>query len=63
METSKKLFSVQEASEYTGFAVATFYYWFYIRKIEYVKISRRVFIKKETLDKLIEDNTVKPKEL
>lgn len=61
MEIPKRLFTVQEASKYTGFAVPTFYHWIYIRKIEFVKISRRVFIKKETLDSLIDDHTVVPR--
>ncbi|TCK59931.1 helix-turn-helix domain-containing protein [Seleniivibrio woodruffii] len=59
----KKLLSVAEASQYAGFAEQTFYDWIYRRKIEYVKISRRVFFKKETLDRLIEENTVKPREV
>ncbi|PLX69964.1 MAG: hypothetical protein C0603_03235 [Denitrovibrio sp.] len=58
---TKKLLSIQVASEYTGFATATFYFWINRRKIEHVKISRRVFIRKETLDELIEDSTVKPR--
>lgn len=62
-QSPKILFSVQEASQYTGFAVQTFYDWIHRRKIEHVKISRRVFLKKETLDNLIEDNTVKPREV
>lgn len=59
--TEKTLYSPEEASTYLGLAKQTLYDWIYKRKIEYVKISRLVFFKKETLDKLIETNTVKTK--
>ena len=58
MQIQKALFTIKEASAYTCFAEQTLYDWIYKRRIDYVKISRRVFIKKETLDGLIESGTV-----
>ncbi|QAR32032.1 DNA-binding protein [Geovibrio thiophilus] len=55
----KRLFSIQEAAAYTGFSEHTLYDWIYKRKIEHVKISRRVFISRDTLENLITSNTVK----
>ena len=57
-KSEKRLFSIKEACHYTGFAQQTFYDWIYKRKIDFVKISRRVFIKRETLDALIDSCTV-----
>jgi len=63
MNLQKALFTIKEASAYTCFAEQTLYDWIYKRRIEYVKISRRVFIKKETLDNLIESGTIKAREV
>jgi len=63
MNHQKVLFTIKEASAYTCFAEQTLYDWIYKRRIEYVKISRRVFIKKDTLDNLIESGTVKAREV
>jgi excisionase family DNA binding protein len=52
----KRLYSIAEASLYSGFAKKTFYDWIQKRRIDYVKISTRVFIEKNTLDTLIESN-------
>jgi len=57
---SKRLYSVLGASEYlSGLAKpATIRQWVWLRKIESVRIGRRVAIPQEALDEIIERGTV-----
>jgi len=56
----KRLFDIQETSEYLGIKKHTLYNWVSQRRIPYVKCGRLTKFDKEQLDKWIESNSVKP---
>jgi excisionase family DNA binding protein len=58
-----RLLTVQEAAEYLGIKPATIRAWILRReKIEVVKVGRLVRITETSIQKLIDDNTIPPKE-
>lgn len=57
-ETSKRLLTVKDASNYLGISVNTLYSWTSQKKIDYVKMGRLTKFDLKVLDKLIENNTV-----
>ncbi len=56
----KRLFSVEEAAEYLGLAKGHVYNLVWQRRIQCVKLGRRVLLDKAVLDNLIADNTRHP---
>jgi excisionase family DNA binding protein len=52
------LLSVPESAEYLGLKVPTVRAWILRRRISFVRLGRRVFLRKETLDRLIAEGTV-----
>ena len=61
MNTPKRLLTVDETAAYLGIAKLTVYDWVSKRKIGYVKIGRLVKFDQQTLDKWIDQHTVKPR--
>lgn len=58
-----RLLTVQEAAEYLGIKPATIRAWILRReKIEIVKVGRLVRITEASIQKLIDDNTIPPRE-
>lgn len=61
MNRKNQLLSVQEASERLRISVFTLRGWISQRRVQVVRLGRRVFIKEEYVDHLIEGNTVEPR--
>ncbi len=59
--TTKRLLTVTETAAYLGLSKLTIYDWVSKRKIQYVKVGRLVKFDLNTLDKWIDQNTVKPR--
>ncbi len=57
---SRRLISIQEASEYTGLAVPTLYTMVSQRRIPYVKVGRLTKFDVGLLDAWIKQHTVMP---
>jgi excisionase family DNA binding protein len=55
------LLDVEEAAAFLHVKVATVRSWVLKEKISYVKLGRRVFLRKPDLEKLIADSVVLPK--
>ena len=55
------LLDVEEAAAFLHVKAATIRAWVLKSKIDYVKLGRRVFLRKPDLDKLIEKNVVPAK--
>jgi excisionase family DNA binding protein len=56
-QTTRKYLSVAQTAAELNFAEATIRSWILYRRIEYVKIGRRVFIPQKSIDDLIEAGT------
>ena len=54
----KGLMSVREAAEALGLKEAALRQWVSLRQIEFVRVGRLIRIKPETIEQLIEINTV-----
>ena len=52
------LLSVPESAEYLGLKMPTLRAWILQRRIAFVRLGRRVFFRKGTLDRLIAEGTV-----
>jgi excisionase family DNA binding protein len=62
-ETRSKLLAVDQAAERLGVKPSTIRSWILKReKIETVKIGRLVRIKESSIQKLIDDNTISPRD-
>jgi excisionase family DNA binding protein len=59
MAATKQLLTVDEAAAYLGISKLTVYDWISKRKIQYVKVGRLVKFDLQTLDKRIDQQTVK----
>ena len=57
---TRRLLSIQEASDYTGFAVNTLYKMVNQRRIPYVKLGSRVRFDVGLLDGWLKQHTVMP---
>jgi excisionase family DNA binding protein len=55
---SSELLDVRESAEYLRLKVSTLRAWILQRRIPFVRLGRRVFLLKATLDRLIERGTV-----
>ena len=55
------LLDVEEAAAFLHVKAATVRSWLLKEKISYVKLGRRVFLRKPDLEKLIADSVVLPK--
>ena len=53
----KELFSVNEAAQILGLSPATVRRWVFDRRLEVVKLGRRVLLKRQILDRLIQSGT------
>ena len=61
--TSRKLLTVDQAAECLGVKPATIRSWILRReKLEVVKVGRLVRITERSIQKLIDDNTIPPRE-
>ncbi|MCS6319923.1 MAG: helix-turn-helix domain-containing protein [Nitrospira sp.] len=60
MSVPKRLLTVEEAAVYLGLSKLTVYDWISQRKIQHVKVGRLVKFDQQTLDKWIDQHTVKP---
>ena len=58
--TKMILLDVQEASSYLRIKKSTMYSWVHFRKIEHIKIGKRVLFDIEVLNGIIEKGTVTP---
>ena len=56
-----ELLSIEEAGEFLHIKASTVRSWILFRKVPFVKLGRRVFLRKPDLDKLIADSVVLPK--
>jgi excisionase family DNA binding protein len=54
------LLSVDEAAEFMKLKSSTVRDWILMRRIPFVKLGRRVFLRKADLEKLIADSVVSP---
>jgi excisionase family DNA binding protein len=62
-ESRSKLLAVDQAAELLGVKPATIRSWILKReKIETVKVGRLVRIKESSIQKLIDDNTISPRD-
>lgn len=59
MSATKRLLTVDETAAYLGISKLTVYDWISKRKIQYVKVGRLVKFDLQTLDKWIDQQTVK----
>jgi excisionase family DNA binding protein len=55
------LLSVPESAEYLGLKMPTLRAWILRRRIPFVRLGRRVFLRKESLDQLIQQGSVPPR--
>jgi hypothetical protein len=51
------LLDVKQAEQKYGLKAVTWRRWIYQRKVEIVRLGRRVFIKEDSIRRLIEENT------
>lgn len=58
---ASELFDVEEAAAFLHIKTCTVRDWVYKQKVPYVKLGRRVFLRKPDLEKLIADSVVLPK--
>lgn len=56
-----ELLSIEEAASFLHIKASTVRSWILFRKIPFVKLGRRVFLRKPDLDKLIEKSVVPAK--
>lgn len=57
-QSSPTLLSVACVAAVLGMSEATVRSWILYRRIEFVRVGRRVLVRRETLDKLIQNSTV-----
>lgn len=58
MASTKKLLTAEEVAQRLGWKVRTVYQKRWRREIEYVKVGRSVRFTEESIDRMIEKNTV-----
>lgn len=56
-----QLLNVEEAAKRLGLSVFTLRTWISQRRVEVVRLGRRVFIKEDFIENLIENCTVEPR--
>lgn len=60
MNRKNKLLSIQDAAERLNISVFTLRGWISQRRVQVVRLWRRVFIREDYIDHLIEANTEEP---
>jgi excisionase family DNA binding protein len=53
-----ELLNIEEASRFLHIKASTVRSWILFRKVAFVKLGRRVFLRKSDLEKLIQDSVV-----
>ena len=61
MNRKHQLLSVKEAAERLRVSIFTLRGWISQGRVQVVRLGRRVFIKEDYIDNLIEDSTVEPR--
>jgi hypothetical protein len=61
MANEPVLLDLKQAEAKYGLKVSTWRLWIYQRKVEVVRLGRRVFLKEESIRQLINDNTTSAK--
>jgi len=56
----KRLLNINEASEYLGIKKNSLYCWVSQKRIPYVKMGRKTMFDKISIERFIEENTIKP---
>jgi excisionase family DNA binding protein len=59
---SSNLLSIEEGAGFLNIKASTVRAWILSRRIPFVKLGRRVFLRKTDLEKLIADSVVLPKD-
>jgi excisionase family DNA binding protein len=62
-ESQPRLITIQEASKFLSVSVSTLYGWVWQRRIPFVKLGRAVRFDIADLEKFIEANKLKPREM
>jgi excisionase family DNA binding protein len=62
-EPQRRLITIQEASKLLSVSVSTLYGWVWQRRIPFVKLGRSVRFDIGDLEKFIEKNKLKPREM
>lgn len=62
-EPQRRLVTIQEASKFLSVSVSTLYGWVWQRRIPFVKLGRSVRFDIGDLEKFIETNKLRPREM
>lgn len=62
-EPQRRLINIHEASKFLSVSVSTLYGWVWQRRIPFVKLGRAVRFDMADLEKFIEENKLRPREM
>jgi excisionase family DNA binding protein len=57
-----ELMNLKESSEFLRLSIFTLRAWIYANRIPYVRLGRRILLRRQDLERLIERSVVEPKQ-